>query len=294
VGAGLGIAAITVVSYGVLSGSAAALMVASMGASAVLLFAVPHGTLSQPWAVCGGHGLSALVGVSVYLWMGDAMLAPAVAVGLAAGAMSYARCIHPPGGATALVAVIGGADVHALGYVFVLTPVAINLLAIMLVAFSFNNLFPWRRYPMALMAAKHHAEPANLPGLTHEDLAAAMASLDTYIDITSEELASLFEHAWAHAEASHANPVQIEGGRFYSNGRSGSQWMIRQVIDLPDAQPSSGGKIIYKNVAGDQNYETGICRLEEFQQWARFEVKKDGDLWVKRIIEESNWFRASA
>ena len=109
--------------HGFVGSAGGALMLASMGASAVLLFAVPQGVLSQPWAVLGGHLLSALIGVSCQqLFPGEAWTA-ALAVGLAVGAMHYLRCIHPPGGATALAAVIGGADVHALGYQYVLTPV---------------------------------------------------------------------------------------------------------------------------------------------------------------------------
>ena len=78
------------------------LIIPSMGASAVLLFAVPHGALSQPWNVFGGHILSALVGVTCAIVIPDEIIAASLAVGLAIGAMHYLRCIHPPGGATAL------------------------------------------------------------------------------------------------------------------------------------------------------------------------------------------------
>ena len=94
------------------------LIVPSMVASAVLLFAVPHGALSQPWSLLGGHVVSALVGVTCTRLVPEALVAAPLAVGLAVGCMYYLRCIHPPGGATALVAVVGGADVHALGYAF--------------------------------------------------------------------------------------------------------------------------------------------------------------------------------
>ena len=94
-----------------------ALMLTSMGASAVLLFAVPLGALSQPWAVVAGHLVSAVVGVSCQkLFPGETWTA-ALAVGLAVGAMHYLRCIHPPGGATALAAV-EPASTGAEGYAF--------------------------------------------------------------------------------------------------------------------------------------------------------------------------------
>ncbi|HOP15159.1 MAG TPA: HPP family protein [Gammaproteobacteria bacterium] len=135
-----------------LSGSVS--IISSMGSSAVLLFAVPHGPLSQPWSVFGGHLVSALVGVACVKLIHQPMLAAALAVGLAIGAMHYLRCIHPPGGATALAVVIGGDSVHKLGFEFVLTPVLLNAITILFVAVLFNLPFPWRRYPVALAQRK--------------------------------------------------------------------------------------------------------------------------------------------
>ncbi len=123
IGGFAGIYAIFLVSNIFLPIGSAALVVASMGASAVLLFAVPHGPLSQPWSVFAGHMVSAVIGVSCVILIPDLFVAAAVAVGLAIGVMYYIRAIHPPGGATALSAVVGGADVHALGYQFVITPI---------------------------------------------------------------------------------------------------------------------------------------------------------------------------
>lgn len=127
----------------------AATLVASMGASAVLLFAVPHGPLSQPWSVFGGHMVSALAGVWCAQVIEQPLFAAALAVGLSIAAMHSLRCIHPPGGATALSAVVGGDAVHQLGFQFLLTPVMLNLVTILLVAVLFNAPFAWRRYPAA-------------------------------------------------------------------------------------------------------------------------------------------------
>ena len=91
-------------------------IVTSMGASAVLLFAVPHSSLGQLWNVIGGHLISAAIGVACYQWLPSNGIAAGASVGLAIGAMYYTRCIHPPGGATALVAIIDGQNIHALGY----------------------------------------------------------------------------------------------------------------------------------------------------------------------------------
>lgn len=83
-------------------------VVASMGATAVLLFAVPHGQLSQPWPVVGGHVISALIGVCCAQLIANPVLATAIAVGASIGVMHQLKCIHPPGRAAAFTAVMGG------------------------------------------------------------------------------------------------------------------------------------------------------------------------------------------
>jgi CBS domain-containing membrane protein len=144
----------------------ASLLVASMGASAVLLFALPEGPLSQPWAVIGGHGCSAVVGVLCASRVADPLFAAALAVGAAIGVMQLMRCVHPPGGATALSAVVGGSGVQALGMNYVFTPVLLNAAIIVAVAVAFNALLARRRYPAYLahtataQAAPNHAPPA--------------------------------------------------------------------------------------------------------------------------------------
>ncbi|MEP6298736.1 MAG: HPP family protein, partial [Ilumatobacter sp.] len=125
----------------------ASMVIASMGASAVLLFAVPHGQLSQPWPVVAGHVTSALIGVTAAEMIGSIELAAAVAVGAAIGAMHVLKCIHPPGGATALTAVVGGPAVYDLGFQFVVRPVLLNAVAMVMLAVAFNAMFAWRRYP---------------------------------------------------------------------------------------------------------------------------------------------------
>lgn len=146
-GGAVAIAAIVLLCRHFVGGEGAALLVASMGASAVLLFAVPEGPLSQPWAVIGGHTLSAIVGVSFASVVGDPLLAACLAVGAAIGIMQVCGCVHPPGGATALSAVVGGAGVRSLGMQYVLTPVLLNAVIIVSVAIAFNGLLARRRYP---------------------------------------------------------------------------------------------------------------------------------------------------
>lgn len=264
-------------------GPGAVLLVASMAASAVLLFAVPHGALSQPWAVIGGHLLSAFIGVTCQRLFPDTFWTGALAVGLAIAAMHYLRCIHPPGGASALGAVIGGADVHSLGYLYVFTPILLNVAALLTAAVLFNSFFPWRRYP-AHLARRRITKPVKPAErqfeLTQEDFAAAMEELGSYVDITAESLTELLELAKRHAEKNITHPEQIIAGRFYSNGKLGNLWSVRQVVDASDSDDPKD-RVIFKVMAGHGSYETGICNREEFRQWSRFEVTPQNGRWIK-------------
>src|SRR6478609_11844555 len=117
----------------------AILLIAPMGASAVLLFAVPASPLAQPWSIIGGNLIASLVGVSCAKLIGEPLIAAPVAGAAAIGAMFMLRCLHPPSGAVALTAVLGGPAVHAMGYGFVLAPVMLNSVLLLVVALVYNN-----------------------------------------------------------------------------------------------------------------------------------------------------------
>jgi len=262
-------------------------IIASMGASAVLLFAVPHGALSQPWALLGGHLVSALIGVMCHRWISHGLLAASVAVGAAVGAMYYLRCIHPPGGATALTAVTGGDAVYRLGFDFLLVPILVNVVLLLVVALLFNAPFHWRRYPVHL-GRRARALLAPDPDtrqyeITQEDFAAAIQEQDSYVDLTTEGLTELLEMAKRHAERNVMHPQAVVAGRCYSNGKLGRLWSVRQIVDEAAGETASGSdQVIYKVVAGDGAYATGICLRSEFRRWARFEVALQNGHWVKR------------
>ena len=125
-------------------------LVGSFGASAVLIYGAPQAEFSQPRNFIGGHILSAFIGVSIQKYLSlDIALLGALAVSLAIVVMHYTRTLHPPGGATALIAVIGSAEIHSTGYLFVITPVAIGTLILLVIALVINNLSrnPLRHYP---------------------------------------------------------------------------------------------------------------------------------------------------
>jgi CBS-domain-containing membrane protein len=204
----LAILLILVISSRFVDGPGVALIVASMGASAVLLFAAPHGALAQPWNVIGGHLVSAVTGVACARYIPGTELAAAASVGLAIGAMHYLRCIHPPGGATALTAVIGGAGIEALGYQYIFTPVLLNVAVILLVAVLFNALFHWRRYPAAVSGKPPLPALTTEPyaPVTHADLVYALSQIDSFIDVTEEDLLRIYKLATRHRDTGNDNP----------------------------------------------------------------------------------------
>lgn len=169
-------------------------LIASMGASAVLLFAVPHGQLSQPWPVIAGHTVSALIGVTCAQFLPGPTLAAGCAVGLSIWVMHQMKCIHPPGGATALVAVLGGEAVHSLGYQFVLAPVMANAVIMVILAIALNYGFKWRRYPVGLSASQEPVSSGeNNSSLSHEQILHALRELDLFIDVAEEDLVKLIQ-----------------------------------------------------------------------------------------------------
>ncbi len=145
----LAIAAIGLLAQTQLPGELAGLMLlGSFGASAVLLFAIHDSPYAQPRNLIGGHLLAALVGVACQQWLPlPVWLNAALAVSLAIAAMQLLRVLHPPGGATALLAVIGGPKVHALGFGYVLSPVLVSALIMLGIALLSHRLLGRQRWP---------------------------------------------------------------------------------------------------------------------------------------------------
>ena len=124
-------------------------LIGSFGASAVLLYGTPGVPLAQPRNLMGGHILSALTGVLMNGWIAEPLyLSGALSVATAIAVMHLTKTTHPPGGATALIAVIGSERVHQLGFLYVLSPVALGALIMLVVALIVNNLTSFRRYPV--------------------------------------------------------------------------------------------------------------------------------------------------
>lgn len=123
-------------------------LIGSFGASSVLIYGIINSPLAQPRNLVGGHVICALVGVTVYkLIPGELWLSAALSVALCIVMMQITKTLHPPGGATALIANIGSEKIKAMGYLYVLSPVLSGVLILLLVALIFNNVTSHRKYP---------------------------------------------------------------------------------------------------------------------------------------------------
>ncbi|GJI96600.1 membrane protein [Duganella caerulea] len=175
-------------------------LVAPIGASSVLLFALPASPLAQPWSAIGGNVVSGLMGVLCVRYFGDVLSTPllcALAASTAIAAMFALRCLHPPGGAVALTAVIGGPAIHAAGFAFPLVTVLVDTTLLAVMAMLYNNL-TGRRYPHAQQSthpnphATKDAVPTVRLGFKPEDLDAVLKQYNQVLDISRDELESLF------------------------------------------------------------------------------------------------------
>jgi CBS domain-containing membrane protein len=187
-GSAVGILAAALIAQWLAPGLPGLQLIAPLGATAVLVFAVPSSPLAQPWPAIMGNTVSALIGVASVRLFGDVGLAAPLGVGLAIATMFLLRCLHPPGGASALLAVLTQADPA-----FAFNPVMLDTLIVVLAGVAYNRL-TGRRYPHALQAPS--ATPA-APGtrFSSDDLDAALAHYDQVLDISRDDLEQLLHYA---------------------------------------------------------------------------------------------------
>jgi CBS domain-containing membrane protein len=188
---GIGIAAI--VTRLALGTNTAALpwLVAPLGASAVLVFALPASPLAQPWPVFGGDIMSALIGLTVAHFVPVPALAAAIAVCTAIAAMSLFRCLHPPGGACALVGALGSPVIAAQGWYALLLPLGLNVIVLLGVAWLYNNL-TGHSWPHHLKAMPQLAPEGWVGSYEDADLDAVLEEWDEVLDVSREDLDALF------------------------------------------------------------------------------------------------------
>ncbi|SMG51486.1 CBS domain-containing membrane protein [Paraburkholderia susongensis] len=213
------------------------LLVAPMGASAVLLFAVPASPLAQPWSIIGGNLVSATIGVTCAKLIGDPTLAAALAVALSICGMFALRCVHPPSGAVALTAVLGGPVIHALGYRFVLEPIAIQSAALLFAALAYHAA-TGHRYPHAgrqdRATASQAADEASRVGFARADVEAVLARRGEMLDIDPDDLYSLLRETQLQAFSRSFDELRCE------------DIMSRHVVSVSAATRAAGAWDLFK------------------------------------------------
>ena len=160
-------------------------LIAPMGASAVLLFVMPASPLAQPWSVIGGNFVAAIIGVTSAYLIASPIIASALSAGIAIAIMMRLRCLHPPSGAVALTAVLGGSSIRDLGYHFVITPVLVNSVALVMFAIIYHQ-FSGHDYPHKL-TQKPYKTDDHLE-ITLNDVEAALRQHHELMDIDKNDL----------------------------------------------------------------------------------------------------------
>jgi hypothetical protein len=187
--------------------------------------------------------------------------------------MHLLSCIHPPGGATALAAVIGGPAINELGYSYLLTPVLLNVAALFIIAVSFNYFFPWRRYPAASVSRFTETPKAYDSRMIERDaLEQAIKDLGLVMDTTTRDLQQLFRLSLKHAAQRQLTPQQIKLHRYYTNGKHGREWAVRRIIDESWSADPRKDMVIYRVVEGQGFNSARSCTRDDFCRWAAREV----------------------
>ena len=253
------------------------LLVAPIGASAVLVFAVPASPLAQPRSVLGGNLVSAFIGITVAMLIPQTVIAAPLAVGLAIGVMMLLGCLHPPGGAVALICVIGGPKVAEAGYLFALNPVLVDSLLLTGAGMIWGRI-TGHSYPHRPPVAA----PARTAGYNTADLDAALARYGELLDVSREDLDALFREV----ELSAAQ-------RLHGQIRCGDV-MSREVISLHHDQSAESAlaylaehELRAAPVVDAEGRVIGMARRAELQAGRRRKVEAALDPFVHKVMEST-------
>jgi CBS domain-containing membrane protein len=264
------------------------LLIAPMGASAVLLFTLPASPLAQPWSILGGNVASALVGVTCAHWIADPLIAASLAGAGSIAVMLLLRCLHPPGGAVALTAVLGGPSILAAGYGFAFWTVGVNSLLLLCAALAFNNL-TGRRYPHLrtnTAANPHHTNdplPSARVGFTSEDLDQARQQFDQMLDVDLADLEAVLRQAERNAHRRRFGHVTC------------AEIMSRDVVTISESAPvQAAWDLLCKHhiqalpVLGAEGRVVGLLTQGDFLQHVGWSRHGDLRLNLRWFFRRSN------
>lgn len=288
-GALIGILVTGLISYSVLGPSIATpFLIAPMGASAVLMYAVPSSPMAQPWPVIGGNIVSAMIGVLAAKLVADPPVAAAIGVAGAIGAMFLLRCLHPPGGAAALTAVLGDDLIIEQGFLYVVSPVAANSLIMVAVAILFNNAVR-RRYPHISPPATARSprgtadpSPGDRSGFTPQDLDAVLREHNQVLDISRDDLEEIFMQAERQAYRRRSGEITC------------GDIMSRDVISVEFATPLDEAWSVMRHrkikalpVVDRTRRVIGIVTQSDFMKQANVDDYKNFGTRFRRFIQRS-------
>jgi len=251
------------------------------GASCVLLFAIPHSPFSQPWPLTGGYLVSAVAGLlSIHLFEFKIAQA-AVALSLSVLLMYYLRCLHPPGGAAALLPILSSPT----DWTFIMYPILTGAVCLLVIAVLYNVLMSWRRYPASLSVLKNQNKQnvqlnQSSIALNHEDVNWALQQMDSFIDISPEDLSQLFELAAIHQSQSRPTVSNIASHPYYSNGRTGYAWQVFEVLDVV-INVLGQRTVTYRVIAGTNTGFSEELVLPQFLALAVIPVEQMNGNWVR-------------
>lgn len=286
-GALLGILITGLISHQTLGeGSELPFLIAPMGASAVLLFALPSSPLAQPWSILLGNTISAAVGVGCASVLGNTPFAAAIAVALATAAMFASNSLHPPGGAIALSAVLGGPSIQAQGFLYIISPVALNSVVLLIMALIFNNLTK-HRYPHIHTEAKNlhktkDRTPGERLGFKSEDLDFAINQFNEVLDINRDNLEKLFRQAEMHSYQRRFRAMTC------------ADIMSRDIVRITYETPlEEAWQLLRKHkikalpVVDDTQKVIGILTLIDFMKHANLDVYQDYEIKLRQLIQST-------
>lgn len=180
-------------------GALTPVLVASMGASAIIVLALPTSPLAQPWPLIGGQLISFAIGISLARWIQWPLLACGLAVLLTAFVMLRLHCLHPPGGAAALIPILAHPEGQHLSYGYLLAPAAVNVVCLLLLAWGFNRLlgrpYPQRPLPPPNPHGTGDPLPSARAGVREDDVLTVLAAEPAMPDIGAAELRRLLARA---------------------------------------------------------------------------------------------------
>jgi CBS domain-containing membrane protein len=274
-GAGIGIFVTGVVSLWLMPAGASVWMIGPMGASAVLVFAVPASPLAQPWSVIGGNTVSALAGIVAVHLVGTAPapIIGGVAVALAIVAMFALRCVHPPGGATALTMAL----THTASFGFAAEPVLLNCVLLAVAGIAYNTA-TGRRYPHAQAAAPASPEAVRA-GFDEADLDAALAHYNQVLDVPRDDLRALLGDA------------ELQAYRRRLGGVRCTDIMSRDPLTVSFGTPLQEAWSLLREhrikalpVVDRASHVIGILTLADFMRGAELDVHEGFDAKLRRLI----------